>query len=92
MRKLGGFAWSFMGCRDSIAIPQKTKGLFVDITYNRGQSQMEVRLNLTEKIPVLPNGLVTLFNSTIMLYSKAKIENKCSWKMSGTGQESILGK
>ena len=75
-----------------MAIPPKTKGLFVDITYNRQKSQMEVRLNLTEKVPVLPNGLVTLFNSTIMLYSKEKLENTCSWKMSGTGEEAILGK
>ena len=83
--------WSLRGCADTIAIPSKTKAIFVDITYTRQESQMEVRFNLTERVPVLPKGLVSLLNSTIILYSKEKIENECSWKMNGTGRETILG-
>ena len=52
---------------------------------------MEVRFNLTQRVPVLPNGLISLFNSTIILFSREKIEDGCSWEMTGGGQEAILG-
>ena len=83
--------WSLKGCAGTLAIPSKTKAIFVDITYMRQENQMEVRSNLTERVPVLPNGLVSLLNSTIILYSKEKIEDECSWNMNGTGRETILG-
>ena len=83
--------WSLRGCADTLAVPVKTKARFVDITYTRHENQMEVRFNLTERVPVLPKGFISLLNSTITLHSKEKLENECSWKVSGTGRETILG-
>ena len=51
---------------------------------------MEVNFNLTERIPVLENDLVSLFKSTITLYSREKT-SECSWMIKASGQETILG-
>ena len=91
MAKLGSLVWSLKGCKEKLAIPQETRGVFVDITYLRKKGQVEVSFNLTERVPVLKNGLVSLFNSTITLLSKEKTED-CSWRLRGEGRESILGK
>ena len=85
--------WSIEGCAEKIGIPFETKALFGDITYTRQENQIEVRFNLTERVPVLPNGLVSLVDSTITLSSsREKTGNACIWKISGTGREAILGK
>ena len=91
MKRIGASAWSLRGCADTLAIPFETKATFIDITYMRQENQIEVRFNLTDKVPLLPNGIISLVDSTITLYSKEKNENECSWKMSGTGRETILG-
>ena len=91
MAKLGSLVWSLKGCKEKLAISQGTRGVFVDITYLRKKGQVEVSFNLTERVPVLENGLVSLFNSTITLLSKEKTED-CSWRLRGEGRESILGK
>ena len=91
VKRIGSSAWSLRGCADTLAVPFDTKAIFVDMTYTRQENQMEVRFNLTDRVPVLPNGIVSLVDSTITLYSKEKIENECSWRLSGTGRETILG-
>lgn len=90
MKKIGKFVWSLQGCDEELAIPANTKGVFVDLSYTKPDKQMEVSFNLTERIPVLRNGLVSLLNSTITLYSKKKT-NGCSWMIRGGGKETILG-
>ena len=90
MKKLGGLVWSLKGCNEKLAIPFETKGVFNDISYVKETGQMEVSFNLTERVPVLENGLVSLFNSTITLFSKEKTDD-CSWELRGKGRESILG-
>ena len=91
MTKMGSFVWSLRGCKEKLAIPFETKGVFVDIAFLKKRGQMRVRFNLTERVPVLENGLVSLFNSTIKLVSKEKTDG-CSWKLRGEGRESILGR
>ena len=88
---MANFVWSLRGCKEKLAIPFDTKGVFVDIAFLKKKGQMEVSFNLTERVPVLENGLVSLFNSTITLFSKEK-KDGCSWKLRGEGRESILGK
>ena len=91
MEKLGSLVWSLRGCREKLSIPFETKGVLVDIKFVKKNGQMEVSFNLTERVPVLENGLVSLFNSTITLFSKEKTSD-CSWELRGKGRESILGK
>ena len=91
MDKLAAFVWSMRGCKDKIAIPFETKSVFGDITYVKKNGQLEVSFNLTQKVAVLSNGLVSLLNSTITLFSKEKTDD-CSWKLRGEGKETILGK
>ena len=91
MDKLGTFVWSIKGCGSSLAIPSATKVVFVDMSYVKTNGQMEIKFNLTEKVPVLTNGLVSLLNSTITLFSQEKTDD-CSWKLRGEGKETILGK
>ena len=91
MDKLAAFVWTMRGCKDKIAISSGTKSVFVDMNYVKKNGQIEVSFNLTEKVPVLKNGLVSLLNSTITLFSKEKT-NDCSWKLRGEGKETILGK
>jgi len=89
MDKLGTFVWSIKGCGSSLAIPSATKVVFVDMSYVKTNEQMEIKFNLTEKVPVLTNGLVSLLNSTITLFSQEKTDD-CSWKLRGEGKETIL--
>ena len=91
MVKMVNLVWSMEGCQGNLAIPLETKGAFVSIRYMKESGQMEVSFNLTERVPVLKNGLVSLLNSTIILFSKKK-ENTCSWTLGGKGNETILGK
>ena len=91
MNKMVSLVWSLRECKGKLAIPFETKGEFMDIRYVKEKGEMEVRFNLTERVPVLKNGLVSLFRSTIILYSKEKT-NDCSWKLRGEGRETILGK
>ena len=91
MDKFGSFVWTMRGCGRRLAIPSATKVVFVDMRYVKTNGQMEVRFNLTEKVPVLTNGLVSLLNSTITLFSREKTDD-CSWELRGEGKETILGK
>ena len=91
MANMGRLVWSLRGCKEKLAIPLETKGVFGNISFVKDKGQMEVSFNLTERVPVLENGLISLFNSTITLFSKEKTED-CSWELRGEGRESILGK
>ena len=91
MSDMVAFVWSIRGCQDSLAISTDRIGVFVDIKYVIAENLMEVSFNLTEKVPVLSNGLVSLLNSTITLFSQKKTDN-CSWKLRGKGKETMLGK
>ena len=82
---------SIEGCAETMGIPFETKALFGDITYKSQESQIEVRFNLTERVPVLPKGLVSLVDSTITLFSRETTDDECVWKIKGTGRETILG-
>ena len=88
---MSNLVWSREECTPTIAIPMKTKGVFSDISYVVKKNQMQVSLNLTERVPVLMNGLVSLLNTTITLYAKQNA-NGCNLKLRGTGKETILGK
>ena len=90
MRILGSLAWSLRGCDDELAIPFETKSVFVGMDYVKKNGQMEVSFNLTERVPVLTNGLVSLLDSTLTLFSSGKTDG-CSWKLRGEGKETILG-
>ena len=90
MERVAGFAWSMRGCKNKLALPQKTNVVFVDMNYMKKNRRMEVSFNLTERIPVLSNGLVSLLDTTITLFSKRKTD-RCSWKLRGEGKETILG-
>ena len=90
MERLAAFMWSMRGCKNKLAMPQKTNAVFVGINYVKRNRRMEVSFNLTERIPVLSNGLVSLLDSTITLFSKRKTD-RCSWKLRGEGKETILG-
>ena len=91
MSSMAAFVWSLRDCQESLSISPGTKGVFVDIKYAKTEDQMEVSFNLTERVPVLSNGLVSLLNSTITLFSQEKTED-CSWQLRGEGKETILGK
>ena len=91
MNILGTFVWSMRPCGSSLVIPSATKVVFVDMSYVKTNEQMEIRFNLTERVPVLTNGLVSLLNSTITVFSKEKTDD-CSWELRGEGKETILGK
>ena len=90
MEKVAAFVWSVRGCKDKIAIPLGTKAVFVDMKYIKKNGQMKVSFNLTERISVLSNGLVSLVDSTLTLFSRGKTDG-CSWELRGEGQETILG-
>ena len=90
MDTLGGLIWPLRGCDGKLAIPFETKSVFVDIKYVKKNGQMEVSFNLTERVPVLANGLVSLLDSTITLFSSGKTD-VCSWELRGEGKETIFG-
>ena len=83
--------WSIEGCAETIGIPFETKALFGGVTSKRQENQIELRFNLTERVPVLPNGLVSLVDSTITLFSRGRTEDECAWTIGGAGHETIFG-
>ena len=78
---------------DALAISPKTKALYDSINFMKETKEIQVKFNLTEPVAVLENNLVSLLNTTIILTSSTNGAGKYQdWKLSGIGQEVILGK
>ena len=92
MEKLAAFIWPLGGCNEKIPIPFQTAVTFNGMNYVKETNQMEVSFNLTERVPVLENGLISLIDSTITLFSEEKKTDACSWGLRGEGQEAFLSK
>ena len=90
MDTLGGLVWPLRGCDGKLDMPFETKSVFVGMNYVKKNGQMEVSFNLTERFPVLTNGLVSLLDSTLTLFSSGQTDG-CSWWLRGEGKETILG-
>ena len=92
MEKLAAFIWPLSRCSEKIPIPFQTTVAFVGMNYVKETNHMGVTFNLTERVPVLENGVISLIDSTITLFSEEKKTDTCSWKLRGEGKEAFLSK
>ena len=77
---------------DQSKVPSKTKGLLVDIEYLAESEAIRFDVNLTESVRVLDSGLVSLSKSVLTFTMEKKGSSYSDWKVSGKGNEIILGK
>eukprot|EP00794_Sanderia_malayensis_P013023 gene13024-14362_t len=69
-----------------------TKVVYDSIYYWRKSKSLNVKFNLTERVDVVDGGIVSLFNTTLRLYStKNNNGHYGDWKLAGSGEEAILG-
>ena len=70
------------------------KGVLTEIDFIRDSETVQFSFNLTAPVPVLSNGIVSLLNATITLYTTKKSRGSDEYdkyKLSGSGRETILG-
>lgn len=91
LRKIAGYVYSFRECSSKLGLPPTHSCVLVDFKYDKALGEMAVRFNLSESLPILDNGLLTLVDSTLELYSKEKKDSGCSYTLGGSGKETILG-
>ena len=70
------------------------KGVLTGIDFIRDSETVQFSFNLTAPVPVLSNGIVSLLNATITLYTTKKSRGSDEYekyRLSGSGRETILG-
>ncbi len=81
---------------ESIVLQPTVKVAYVSIDLEYLNTYiLSANFNLTESVAVLQNNLVSLLNTTMSLTSKQQNKGRRlfrSWKLSGKGEEVILGK
>ena len=92
MSKLANFVWTEPKGLTTVKLRPDTRGAFVDVDFIRSSKRAQVSFNLTERVLVLSNGLVSLMNTTMTLFTDAQSGGYADWKMSGKGKETIMGK
>ena len=92
MSKLANFVWTEPKGLTTVRLRPDTRGAFVDVDFVRSSKRAQVSFNLTERVLVLSNGLVSLMNTTMTLFTDAQGGGYADWKMSGKGKETIMGK
>ena len=83
--------WTNQKGLDDLKVPRTTPGLFVNIVYVKDTRAVSVSFNLTEAVPVLQDRTVSLTKTTITLTSERTGRNYQHWKITGKGEETILG-
>ena len=77
---------------DELHVPSKDTGILVSIDFLVESEAVRFNVNLTEIVPVLKSGLVSLSRSLIAFtMGKEDRSSLSNWKLSGQGKEEILG-
>ena len=92
MKQIASFVYPDRGI-DQKAISPATKSAFDSILYKKTDRNIHIHFNLTEPVPVLYGGIVTLLNCTLVLTSPIRFFGYYDkYELSGFGKEVILGK
>ncbi|XP_065051182.1 uncharacterized protein LOC135680889 isoform X1 [Rhopilema esculentum] len=89
--KFTSLVWSAPKGVMSLRLKPDTNGIFDGIDYHKNTKTVQVHFNLTQRVPVLQNGLVSLLSTTITLYTLHNGRDGYNgWLLKGTGKETIL--
>ena len=83
--------WTNQKGLGDLKVPRNTPGLFVNIGYVKDTRAVSVTFNLTEAVPVLQDRTVSLTKTAITLTSEKTGGQYQYWKITGKGEETILG-